>query len=114
LHAFSMLLRGDRRGAVACWFIVALYASLISGSWIHTPVTAAILVWVMYRYGWLALSVMMAFFHIVIFFPLSTDLTQWYVRGTVLNLLILLAVTAYAFRISLGGQKLLRGAFPDD
>ena len=57
---------------------------------------------------------MMVFFHLYIFFPLSTDLAAWCTRGTVLTLLSLRIVTGYALRISLGEQKLLSNALADD
>ena len=38
----------------------------------------------------------------------STDFSAWYAGNTYIVLVLILAITAYAFRTALGGRKLFR------
>ena len=70
---------------------------------------AALSVFVLARYGLLATIATFFFYHLWVFFPLTTDLTSWYATNFVVDLIICLALAGYGFYMSLGGQKLLVG-----
>jgi hypothetical protein len=75
---------------------------------------AGMVVWVLYRYGLLALIVAIYFVHLVIFFPITSDFSAWYATDFVVALLIALALAAFGFYTSLAGEPLFRGARLDD
>ena len=77
-------------------------------------ITGFLLVFVLYRYGLLALISTFYFNHLTVFFPLTSDFTAWYAADFVLALIISLAIAVFAFYVSLAGQPLFRGAIPDD
>lgn len=54
------------------------------------------------------------FFHLIIFYPVTSDLSAWYAADFVLALIICLALIGFGFYTSLPGQPLFRGALPDD
>jgi hypothetical protein len=44
-------------------------------------------------------------FHLWVFFPITTEFTAWYAQVFVLDLIFVLALAAYGFYTSLGGQS---------
>lgn len=61
---------------------------------------------VLVRFGLLAVVVSFAFGTILQSFPITTDLSAWYSGIGLAGVLLLLGLTAYAFYTSLGGQPL--------
>ena len=112
-----MILRRERLAAFALWFIMAIALSLTLETAIGIPfacVSALLLMWVLYRYGLLALISAIFFLHLMIFYPITSDLSAWYAADFVLALIICLALAGFSFYISLAGQPLFRGALPED
>ncbi|HVF22905.1 MAG TPA: serine/threonine-protein kinase, partial [Pyrinomonadaceae bacterium] len=71
-----IILRRERLAAFALWLIAALTLSLTNETAVGIPfasLSAALLVWVLYRYGLLALIVAIFFLHLLIFFPITSD-----------------------------------------
>ena len=60
------------------------------------------------RYGLLALT-LMGFSNVLAALPLTTNLSAWYASNAYLVAGVLLALAVYAFRTSLGGQKVFTG-----
>lgn len=83
-------------------------------SMIFAPVSATIYVILLYRYGLLALLSSMFFFHLWVFFPITTEFSAWYAGDFVLALVLLVALAFYGFYTSLGDQKVFRGQFLQD
>ena len=75
---------------------------------------ALLVIWVLYRYGLLALISAIFFLHLVIFYPITSDLSAWYAADFVLALIICVALAVFGFYTSLAGEPLFRGALPDD
>jgi hypothetical protein len=74
-----------------------------------TPILALML-FILIRFGLLPL--------IVLFFlgdltntPITTDLSAWYAGGMILNFVIILALTAYAFHTARAGRPLFKEGF---
>jgi serine/threonine-protein kinase len=112
-----IVLRRERLAAIALWVIGALALSLTHESLAGVPfacLTAFLIVWLLYRYGLLALMSAIYFLHLVIFFPITSEFGAWYAGDFVLGLGISLAVAVYGFRVSLGGRKLFRGGLLED
>jgi len=101
--------------AVCLIGIVAL--SLTHQSALALPfacVAVFLIVWVLYRYGLLALVSAIFFLHLVIFFPITSDFSAWYAADFVLALIIALTLAGFGFYTSLAGQPLFRASLPDD
>ncbi|HEU4835762.1 MAG TPA: serine/threonine-protein kinase [Pyrinomonadaceae bacterium] len=112
-----IIVRRERVAAVLVWVIVSVAISLTHETVAGVPfacVGAFLVVWVLYRYGLLALVSTIFFLHLVIFFPITSDFSAWYAADFVLALIIALALAGYGFYISLAGQQLFRASLPDD
>ncbi|HET6972430.1 MAG TPA: serine/threonine-protein kinase [Pyrinomonadaceae bacterium] len=112
-----IILRRERLAAVAVWLIGSVALSLTHETPLGVPfscVAVFLLVWVLYRYGLLALVSTIFFLHLVIFFPITSDFTAWYAADFVLALIVSLTIAGFAFYTSLAGQPLFRASLPDD
>jgi serine/threonine-protein kinase len=112
-----VILRRERIAALVLWTIAATALSLTQESLVGVPFAclgAGMVVWVLYRYGLLALIVAIYFVHLVIFFPITSDFSAWYATDFVVALLIALALAGFGFYTALAGEPLFRGARLDD
>lgn len=112
-----IILRRERLAAFAVWVIMAVTLSLTNETAAEMPfawLTALLVVWLLYRYGLLASISAIFFLHLLIFYPITSDLTAWYAGDFVLTLIISLALVGFAFYTSLASEPLFRGALPDD
>ena len=117
LLLFYIILRRERLAAFALWLIMALALSLTLETAVGVPfacVAALLLMAVLYRYGLLALISAIFFLHLIIFYPVTSDLSAWYAADFVLAIIICLALVGFGFYTSLAGQPLFRGSLPDD
>jgi serine/threonine-protein kinase len=117
LFLLYIILRKEWLAAVTLWLITTLALALAQETLLGIPfvsLSAFLIVWVLYRYGLLALISAIFFNHLIIFFPVTSDFSAWYAADFVLALGISLALAFYGFYTSLAGQPLFRGAFPDD
>ena len=112
-----IILRRERVAAVAVWLIGSVAISLTHDTFLGVPfgaVASFLVVWLLYRYGLLALISAIFFLHLVIFFPITSDFSAWYAADFVLALIISLALAGFGFYTSLAGQPLFRATLPDD
>ncbi|MGH9907158.1 MAG: hypothetical protein ACRD8U_16425 [Pyrinomonadaceae bacterium] len=70
------------------------------------PITMALFVFCVMRFGPLALMFCLTVFHLWIFFPLTTELTAWFATVFLLDVALLLGLTVYGFYTSLAGQPI--------
>ena len=75
---------------------------------------AAIMLFILYRYGFLALCAMMFFAHLWVFYPITTELRAWYAIDFVIAGVICIALAAYACYTSMAGQKIFGGKLLED
>ncbi|HEV7799002.1 MAG TPA: hypothetical protein VGO73_12630 [Pyrinomonadaceae bacterium] len=75
---------------------------------------ALLFVLVLYRYGLLATISALFVAHLLIFYPMTTELTAWYATDFVIALVVCIALAAYGFYVSLAGQPLFAGRFLED
>jgi len=73
----------------------------------HAILTAAVITWVVARFGLLAAIAMRYFSFLLTAIPPSFDFSGWYAAFSMPALILLLLLTAYAFRISIGEQRIL-------
>ena len=71
-------------------------------------VYSALLIAVATRFGLLALTAALFLLSVFSNFPMTTDFSVWYASSTIFALATALALVAYAFYISLGGQPVLK------
>jgi predicted Ser/Thr protein kinase len=112
-----IILRRERLAAFVLWLIAATALSLTHETVAGVPsacLAAVLIVWVLYRYGLLALIVAIYFLHLMIFYPITSEFSAWYATDFVLALLISLALAGFGFYTSLAGEPLFRGARLDD
>lgn len=74
-----------------------------------TALSAFLVFFALKRYGLLTLISAIFFSHLAVFYPITTELTAWYATDFTIALVICLALAAYGFYTSLGGEKLLSG-----
>jgi hypothetical protein len=111
-----------RRNAVAfaiSWllFYAVMKLSVPDSSALTFILVAAvptIFIVVLVRYGLFALVTMFVFVHFWTFFPVTTDVSAWYAAPALLYAGMLVALSLFAFRVSLAGQKLVTGTLLDD
>jgi serine/threonine-protein kinase len=113
LLLFVMVLRRERIAMLALWLLLTVMLALVSeATWMMIPFTALwgfLVVLTLIRFGLLALVSVVFFSHLLIFYPITTELTAWYATDFTIALVIAVVIAAYGFYISLGGQKLLSG-----
>jgi hypothetical protein len=116
LLLFYIILRRERLAALGLWALTALALSLTNS----TPgvpfaaLGAFLYVYVLYRYGLLALVSASFFLHLHIFYPITSEFSAWYAGDFVVALAVSLALAVYGFRVSLGGRTLFRGGLLED
>ena len=112
-----ILVRRERVAAFLLFVIMAIALSLTHESAPGIPfaiLSALLLMWVLFRYGLLALISSLFVLHLMIFFPITSDFAAWYAADYVLALIICVALVVFGFYTSLAGEPLFRGALPDD
>ena len=113
LLLFVAVLRHRWAALIVLWLLLALINSLMTrASLMMIPFTAFaafVLVFVLKRYGLLAMSSALFFYHLWIFYPMTTEVTAWYATDFAIALVICIALAGFGFYTSLGGQKLLSG-----
>jgi serine/threonine-protein kinase len=118
LLLFVFVLRREWLAFGALWLLLTVLQSLVSqatGPMLpFEGLLAFLVVFVLYRYGLLAMVSAMFFLHLWVFFPMTTELTVWYATDFVIALVISIALAVYGFYISLAGQSLFAGRLLED
>lgn len=113
LLLFFVVLRRERLAFGLLWLLLTLLGALLGETPLQLlPLTALgtfIPVYVLYRYGLLASVATFFFTHLSLYYPMTPELTAWYARDFTIAVAICVALAAYGFYTSLGGQKLLSG-----
>jgi serine/threonine protein kinase len=98
---------------LAGFFVSVGYGQLGLFDWVTLPLYAALLVFVLMRFGLLALIVAFSVAATLGNFPLTMDLSTWYAGSSLFALAGVLAPTAYAFYTALAGRPLFKAGFLD-
>jgi hypothetical protein len=111
LLMLGLLLRGERRAAIAAWL---LYAAIFLSDGGHPLLIVfalalgAIYVFVAARFGMLALTVAQFVFFMCEFYPYTTNFSAWYAGTTIFAALVVVALAVFGFYTSLAGQPLFK------
>jgi hypothetical protein len=116
LVLFRLALRHDRAAAIVLVLILASPGVLVSDPAFKAAafVVAPLLVWVLYRFGVFAIAAALAVRLILYDAPLTLDLSAWYASRAIVTLLVLLALAAWGFHVSLGGKPAFGTAMMDE
>ncbi len=113
LLLFVVILRRERVALILLWLLITLLTTLVTQvGLIMAPFPALssfLMLFALRRYGLLALISAIFFYHLAIFYPMTTELTAWYAMDFTIALVICIALAAYGFYASLGGEKLFSG-----
>ena len=114
LLLFVVVLRRDRLAIVALWLFTTLVITLVTQvNVLMTPfvaVTTLLGVFTLYRFGLLAAVSAVFFFHLWVFFPITTELTAWYATDFVIALVICVALAVMGFTSAWRGNRCLVGS----
>jgi hypothetical protein len=116
LFLFRILLRKEWAAAVA-WvllFTVFFPLSFDPVGWAGAVIFSSLAVFVMIRFGLLALVANFMVFNILQGFPLTTQGSAWYAGISLTGILLMAAMTFYGFYTSLGGRPVFGGAVFDE
>jgi hypothetical protein len=116
----TLLFRRQWLGFAAGWVILSTLAVLGEGvgydssvTWIFNVLLATLaLVWVL-RFGMLTTVAAIVFHHLLIFFPITSNITAWYAADFVVDFILLAAIAIYAFRVSVGGKRIFSNLLPE-
>jgi hypothetical protein len=109
LLVFVAVIRSETLSLITLGILITFMGMLVSDSSLPmlplTLVGAFMFVFVLRRYGLLALTAAFFVAHLDVFFPMTTDLTAWYAREFTIALGICVALGVYAAYTSVGGAK---------
>ncbi|OLD28936.1 MAG: hypothetical protein AUJ04_00335 [Acidobacteria bacterium 13_1_40CM_3_55_6] len=113
LLLFVVILRRERPALIPLWLLIlALSMLVMQANLMMIPLVALdafIFIFVLYRYGLLALAFALFVSHLWVFFPMTSDFTAWYATDFIISLVICIALAVYGFYTSLGGQPVFNG-----
>jgi len=118
LLLFVKIVRNEWISIGLLWVVAVLLDTLVLDLGLKllplTGLSAAILIFFLYRYGLLALTSAVFVAHLWVFFPFTTELRAWYAFDFVIGALFCVGLATWAFYISLAGQRLFAGQLLDD
>jgi serine/threonine-protein kinase len=114
----SIILRREWAAIAVVWLLFAVLGGLAGENpSIDLPfaaVASALTLFILLRFGMLALVFTQFFILMFNFFPITTDFSAWYAGGTIFCLTVATALILFGFKSSLAGQTLFRGSLVDD
>ena len=118
LLLFVLILRKDRIAVLALWLLLTVMLALVAEATLvmipFIAIATGLVVFTLVRFGLLAVIMVVFFSHLIVFYPVTTELRAWYALDFTIALVIAIALAAYGFYISLGGQKLLSGTLLEE
>jgi len=117
LLLLRVVLRGERRAAITMW---ALMVTAFALTGMHPllllfyGVLAAAFVFVMSRFGMLALTVGQFIFFTIEFFPYTSDFSVFYADAMLLSIAVVVSVAGFGFWTSLAGRPLLSASLLEE
>jgi hypothetical protein len=114
----SIVLRKNWLSVGVFWLFLAGLSGLALGGhyfgWIRAALSAAMVTFVLLRFGFLALIFTYFFLFFGVFYPLTSDLSAWYATSALFAPVVGAALAVYGFYISLAGQRLFKGGLLED
>ena len=114
LFLLRVLLRKEWAAAVAWVVLFSVLGGTGPTGLVITVIFSCLAVFVMIRFGLLALVINEIVFNIVQCFPLTTQGSAWYAGIGLTGILLIVAMAAYGFYTSLGGRPVFGGAILEE
>jgi hypothetical protein len=114
LFVLRVLLRKQWAAAIAWVLLFTILASGDPGGWASALIFSMLAVFVMIRFGLLALVVNYVVFNILQHFPLTTQGSAWYAGIGLTGILLIAAMAFYGFYVSFGGRPVFGGAILEE
>ncbi len=117
---FLLRLVTHRQWLAAAIFFLVVFTQTVVGasdpkiSCIFAFFGVGLFVFITVRFGLLAMAAAIYTEHLLRGAPITTDFSAWYATNTFVILAAILALAAYAFHTSLGGQKLFERNFLEE
>jgi serine/threonine-protein kinase len=118
LFMLVVVLKKEWIALVVLGIVLTAFGTLVAGG---SPtlipanlISALILIFLLYRYGLLALSAALFFVHLFVFYPVTSDFRAWYATDFVIGAVLCVALAAFACYTSLAGQSIFGGKLLDD
>jgi len=100
------------------WLVLVFFQGLASTNYItgfvDAGLSAAAVVFILVRFGFLSFIFTQFFISLAVFYPLTSDPSAWYAGNALFALGVGLALAFYGFYTSLAGQPLFRGGLLQD
>lgn len=114
-----IILRREWLALGALGIVLTLFGTLVASPNLSTLISAGVLsavifIFLLYRYGLLALCAALFFAHLWVFYPITSELRAWYAVDFVIAAGICVALAAYACYTSMAGQKIFGGKLLED
>jgi hypothetical protein len=114
LFIFRVVLRKEWAAAVACVLLLTFFrpettSSLTPAVVMSDLITNGLVVFMLLRFGLLAVVVSFAFGNLLGDFPLTTQGSVWYANLSYAGFILIAAVVFYGFQVSLGGRPIFGG-----
>jgi serine/threonine-protein kinase len=118
LFMLVIMVRKEWIALVLLGILLTAFGTLVAGGRpILIPAnffSALILIFLLYRYGLLALSAALFFVHLFVFYPITSDFRAWYATDFVIGAVLCIALAAYACYTSMAGQSIFGGKLLED
>lgn len=118
LLLLRIVLRKEWAAIGVCALIITLFSVDPGGNLaVDIPfggLLTAIILFVLVRFGLVALASCFLFLFIFQFYPITSDFSVWYIEATVFVLGLTIGLAIYGFYISLAGQPLFHGKLLED
>ncbi len=118
---FTLILRRRWLGAAAAWGLLLAFSlsqDIASGipiiAMTFALVFPTLMVLMTARFGVLATIATFLTYHLVVFYPITTEFSAWYAGDFLLCAGVLIALAVYGFYTSLAGQKIFQGKLLKD
>jgi hypothetical protein len=118
LLLLRIILRRDWAAIGVCGIVITLISINAGGNLliqiIFGGLLTTIILFVLLRFGLLALVSCFLFLLLFLNYPITSDFSAWYIEATVFVLAVSIGLAIYGFYISLAGQPLFRGKLLED
>lgn len=113
-----LLVRYERLALLALWIFLTLLTALLTRADIRmlpfAGLAAAIAVFVLARFGLLAIIATLFYFYFWVDFPFTTEVSAWYATNFLIAGALCVGLAVYGFYTSLAGQPLFGGRLLQD
>jgi len=113
-----IILRREWVALAVVLLLATLFGTLVTeggpASLVSAVLMAGLLIFLLYRYGLLALSAALLVAHLSVFYPITSEFGAWYAIDFVIAAALCVGLAAFASYTSMAGQKIFGGKLLED